>query len=59
MVKDRVVGRQDDALLMLDQAIKAGNPSPRVFARRALLNQAQGNLDLALFDAKQALVDRI
>src|SRR5262249_27611342 len=55
MVKERVVGRRDDALLMLDQAIKAGNPSAQVFALRAQLNQAQGNLPIALADAKQAL----
>jgi hypothetical protein len=30
MVKEQVVGRQDDALLMLDEAIKAGNPSAQV-----------------------------
>jgi cellulose biosynthesis protein BcsQ len=54
MVKERVMGRQEDALLMLDEAVKAGNPSAQVFARRAQLNRAQGNLDLALADAKQA-----
>jgi hypothetical protein len=45
----RIAGRE------LDEAIKAGNPSAQVFARRALLNRAQGNLDFALADAKQAL----
>ena len=45
----RIAGRE------LDEAIKAGNPSAPVFARRALLNRAQGNLDFALADAKQAL----
>jgi|SRR5580704_14485867 hypothetical protein len=43
----RIAGRE------LDEAIKAGNPSAQVFARRALLNRAQGNLDFALADAKQ------
>jgi cellulose biosynthesis protein BcsQ len=54
MVRERM-GRSDDALLMLDEAVKAGNPSAQIFARRAQLNRAQGNISLAVADAKRAL----
>jgi MinD-like ATPase involved in chromosome partitioning or flagellar assembly len=54
MVRERM-GRPDDALLMLDEAAKAGNPSAQIFARRAQLNIGQGNTDLAVADALRAL----
>jgi cellulose biosynthesis protein BcsQ len=54
MVRERM-GRPDDALLMLDEAVKAGNPSAQIFARRAQLNRIQGNTELAVTDARRAL----